>query len=338
VNIPDYNHSNSIAVLGAGAWGTALAVLLARNGIHCYLWGHRPQQIARLQQERQNHSYLPGISFPPQLMPTDDLNFAVSQATVVLLAVPSEAFIGMIDKIQPLLRPTTLLCWATKGFAPAPDYLLHKWITRRLGASQRLAILSGPSFAQEVALGQPTAITVAAPTQDDATQFAQMLHNDTFRVYTSSDITGIQVGGASKNVIAIAAGIADGLGFGANTRAALITRGLHECMRLGVALGGKAETFMGLAGMGDLVLTCTDNQSRNRRFGYALGQGQSPAQARAAIGQVVEGASAAQQIVALAQHFDIEMPISTQVYTVIQGQCAPRQAVQNLLAREPKSE
>jgi glycerol-3-phosphate dehydrogenase (NAD(P)+) len=328
----------SIAVVGAGSWGTALAVLLARNGIACQLWGHRPALVSRLQCERENQQFLPAIPFPSLLTPTSDLNAAVAESDAVLLAVPSEAFAAVLQQIAPQIKADKLLCWATKGFSAAPPYLLHDLAASVLGAEQAVAVLSGPSFAMEVAQGQPTAITVAAHHLVVAEQFAQMLRNDTFRVYTNTDMIGVQVGGAAKNIIAIAAGIADGLGFGANTRAALITRGLHECMRLGVALGGEVETFMGLTGMGDLVLTCTDNQSRNRRFGYALGQGETPAQARAAIGQVVEGATAVEQVMALAGELALEMPISAQVRAVIHGQCSPRQAVQNLLAREPKPE
>ena len=327
-----------LLVAGAGSWGTALAILLARNGHACTLWGRNPERLAELQSKRENTRFLPGVELPPNLTCTSDLAAAAQNASQVLVAVPSEAFPQLLHTLRPLLASSTPVFWATKGFEPRSGRLLHRVAAEILGEKRPLAVLSGPSFAKEVAAAQPTAVTVAANDSEYARALAEYLHSDTFRVYTSDDLIGVQVGGATKNVIAIAAGIADGLKFGANARAALITRGLHECMRLGVALGGKPETFMGLAGLGDLVLTCTDNQSRNRRFGYALGRGDSADAARAAIGQVVEGTFAAAQTLQLAHQLNIEMPISEQVEGVLRGAWTPMEAVHSLLSRELKQE
>jgi glycerol-3-phosphate dehydrogenase (NAD(P)+) len=328
---------NKIAVLGAGSWGSALAILLAQNGFDVPLWGHLPADIERLARERQNHQFLPGIEFPDNLQPTTDLAQSLDGADEVLLVVPSHAFSAVLNQIKPLLDPATGISWATKGFQPGSQKLLSQ-VAAEILPEHDLAVLSGPTFAGEVARSLPTAITVAASSPAHAERLAAYLHAPWFRAYTSDDMIGVQVGGASKNVIAIAAGIADGLGFGANTRAALITRGLAEIMRLGIALGGKPDTFMGLAGLGDLALTCSDNQSRNRRMGLALAKGLSVEQARAEIGQEVEGIQTAQEVFLLAQRSGVEMPIAEQVYQVIYRQLDPRKAVHNLLERQQKAE
>jgi glycerol-3-phosphate dehydrogenase (NAD(P)+) len=261
----------------------------------------------------------------------------LESASEILIAVPSHAFHRVASDIAPLLHASTGISWATKGFEPGMQRLLSE-VARQQLPGRELAVISGPTFAGEVARGLPTAVTVAATTSGHADRMAELLHAPWFRAYTSDDLIGVQVGGASKNVLAIAAGIADGLGFGANTRAALITRGLTEIMRLGLKLGGKQETFMGLAGLGDLVLTCTDNQSRNRRTGLALAEGLSLEQARERIGQEVEGVHAAQEVYALSQRHGVEMPISEQVYRVLYEDLAPKQAVHNLLERRQKAE
>ncbi|EGV50750.1 NAD(P)H-dependent glycerol-3-phosphate dehydrogenase [Candidatus Endoriftia persephone] len=328
---------NKIAVLGAGSWGSALAILLAQNGFDVPLWGHLPADIEQLARERQNQQFLPGIEFPDNLQPTTDLAQSLDGADEVLLVVPSHAFSAVLNQIKPLLDPATGISWATKGFQPGSQKLLSQ-VAAEILPEHDLAVLSGPTFAGEVARGLPTAITVAASNPAHAERLAAYLHAPWFRAYTSDDMIGVQVGGASKNVIAIAAGIADGLGFGANTRAALITRGLAEIMRLGIALGGKPDTFMGLAGLGDLALTCSDNQSRNRRMGLALAKGLSVEQARAEIGQEVEGIQTAQEVFLLAQRSGVEMPIAEQVYQVIYRQLDPRRAVHNLLERQQKAE
>jgi glycerol-3-phosphate dehydrogenase (NAD(P)+) len=327
----------TIAVLGAGSWGTALAILLSGNGHRVRLWGHLPEEIEPLIRDRENRQYLPEVAFPPTLYPEPRLTKALEETSEIVIAVPSHAFQGVAANIAPLLGTSTGITWATKGFEPGTQRLLSQVAAEHL-PDRDLAVISGPTFAAEVARGLPTAVTVAATTPGHAERMAGILHAPWFRTYTSDDLVGVQVGGASKNVLAIAAGIADGLGFGANTRAALITRGLTEIMRLGLDLGGRQETFMGLAGLGDLVLTCTDNQSRNRRMGLALAEGLSLVHARERIGQEVEGVHAAQEVYALSQRHGVEMPISEQVYRVLYEGLMPKQAVHNLLERRQKAE
>ncbi len=328
----------SISILGAGSWGTALALQAARNGCETMLWGHNPQHISQMQQARENQRYLTGFKFPDNLYLTDNLQQAVSFSQLILLAVPSHAFKNTLTAIQPFLTENSQIAWATKGFDSDTGELLSQVSLSILGSEIKTAVISGPTFAKEVAAGLPTALTIASNSESLANQLTDILHNHCFRIYTSSDIIGVQVGGACKNVLAIAAGIADGLGFGANTRAALITRGLNEIMRLGIKLNGQADTFMGLTGLGDLILTCTDNQSRNRRFGLALGQGQSQQQALNEIAQEVEGIGAAREAYLLSKHYQVEMPITEQVYKVLFENLEPKIAVQNLLTRDQKPE
>ncbi len=324
-------------MVGAGSWGTALAVLLARHGAVVRLWGNEPAHMAQLASERQNRAFLPDIAFPERLVPHGDLDAALREAHEVLVVVPSHAFAEVLQRIAGLRPATRSLSWATKGFEPDTGRLLHEVARTQLPAAD-LAVISGPTFAAEVARGLPTAITVASTHAEHAKRLATYLHGDTFRAYTSDDIIGVQVGGATKNVMAIAAGIADGLGFGANARAALITRGLAEITRLGLALGAQPETFMGLAGLGDLALTCTDNQSRNRRMGLALARGLTIAAARAEIGQAVEGLGTTREVYGLSRRLAVEMPITEQTYRVLYEQLDPREAVHNLLGRRQKSE
>ena len=331
------NAQSAIAVLGAGSWGTALAVLLSGNGHDVRLWGHTADEVYRLARERENRHYLPGIQFPERLRPIADLRQAVAGVAEVLIVVPSHAFRSVAELTAPLLNATPGISWATKGFEPGTQRLLSD-VASEVLPGRDLAVISGPTFAGEVARGLPTAITVASSSPAHAQRLANLLHAPWFRAYTSEDLIGVQVGGASKNVLAIAAGIADGLGFGANTRAALITRGLTEIMRLGISLGGHSETFMGLAGLGDLVLTCTDNQSRNRRMGLALAKGLTIAQARTEIGQEVEGVHTAQEVHQLALRHAVDMPISDQVYRVLYEGLDSREAVHNLLERSLKPE
>lgn len=330
--------ADSVTVLGAGSWGTALAILLARNGQPAVLWGHDPVALDVMREEGVNARYLPGVAFPTALRIEPELARAVAASQTLLLVVPSHAFRSVLAQAAPHLRPKTGLAWATKGLEPGSDHLLHQVVEEVLGPTLRTAVVSGPTFALEVARGLPTAVTVASRTASFASALAARLHDTRFRAYTSDDIVGVQLGGAVKNVLAIAAGIADGLGFGSNTRAALITRGLAEMMRLGVALGGRRETFMGLAGLGDLVLTCTDDQSRNRRLGLGLGRGKSVQAARAAIDQVVEGMQTATEVRRLAAEHGVEMPISDQVYRVLQEEQNPVDAVRELLDRDQKAE
>lgn len=328
----------TITVLGAGSWGTALAILLARNGHNTILWGHRPDHIAMLENSRRNDRYLPGVEFPGNLRLHADIAAAIKNSRLILIAVPSHAFHQTLKTITPYLTPNCKISWATKGMDPQSGQLLHEIVASVLPFNTSTAVISGPTFALEVANNLPAAITVASPQQDFAAQIAEILHNPRFRVYTGDDIIGVQIGGTVKNVLAIATGVADGLKFGANTRAALVTRGLAEMIRLGLAAGGKRETFMGLAGLGDLVLTCTDDRSRNRRFGLGLGKGQPFDETINQIGQEIEGISAARQVHGLAQKYGIELPISEQVYRTIYQNTSPEQAVSNLLGRTPKSE
>ena len=330
------NLTHKIAVLGAGSWGTALAIQLARNGNDTLLWGHDPQQIATMRAENENRRFLPGIALPAALQLHDDLT-CIDAVQDLLIVVPSHAFRATLQAITPHLNNSTRISWATKGLEPGSHKLLHQMVAEELGECP-MAVISGPTFAREVAEGLPTAVTVAANDEYFAMDLARRLHGSNFRAYTSDDITGVEIGGAVKNVLAIAAGIADGLGYGANTRSALITRGLAEMMRLGVSLGGKQETFMGLAGLGDLVLTCTDNQSRNRRFGLALGQGKTAQQALVEIDQVVEGIQTANEVHMLARKFDVDMPITEHVYRVLHDGMSAKDAVTSLLNRDLKPE
>ena len=332
------NGTPIVTVLGAGSWGSALAIQLARNGVATRLWGRNAAQMERMESERCNFAYLPDVLFPVSLHATANLQQAVAASSALLIAVPSQAFRSTLREISPLLNDGAPLAWATKGLEPGAAKLLHQVIAEELGNAYPTAVISGPTFAAEVARGLPTAVTVASNNIDVAQFFAGCLHGATFRAYTSNDVIGVELGGAIKNVLAIAAGIADGLGYGSNTRAALITRGLAEMMRLGTALGAQQETFMGLAGLGDLVLTCTDDQSRNRRVGLSLGHGISLDQTLKNIGQAVEGVKSAPEIMRIAHEHNVEMPITEQVYRVLYEHCSPHEAVAALLGREPKAE
>jgi glycerol-3-phosphate dehydrogenase (NAD(P)+) len=318
-------------VLGAGSWGTALAIQFARAGHPAVLWGHDPAAIAVMSRARRNERYLPDAAFPELLELTPDLATAVTDADDVLVAVPSQALRGLLTALAAL--PLRRVAWATKGFEVDTGLLPYQVAGQVLPASVPTAVLSGPTFAREVGAGLPTAMTIASADQDYAQRLAETISTDTFRAYTSTDIVGVEVGGATKNVYAIGAGICDGLGFGANTRIALIARSLVEMTRLGLALGGRKETFMGLAGMGDLVLTCTDDQSRNRRFGLALARGATVAEAMRAIGQVVEGYNAARAVAQVAARLSVPMPIAEQLEKVLHEGADARAAVVTLMRR-----
>ena len=328
----------TVTVLGAGSWGTALAIQFARNGQNTWLWGRDAKQIDAMQRERCNSRYLADIKFPETLKPTTELEAACRAADILLLVVPSTAFRHTLEMIKPYIPEAALVAWATKGLEQQSGKLLHQVYAEVIGSSERCAVVSGPTFAREVARGLPTAVTVASKDNSVAEQIARALHGDSFRTYTSSDVISVEIGGACKNVLAIAAGISDGLGFGANSRAALITRGLAEMVRLGVAMGGHAETLMGLSGLGDLLLTCTDNQSRNRRVGLGLGKGQSLAEVVSEIGQAVEGVKSAPEIHRVARSLGVEMPIAEQVYRVLYEGLSAKDAVVGLLERAPRSE
>lgn len=329
---------SQVAVLGAGSWGTALAIQFARSGRPTRLWGRDRARQADMARERRNGRYLAAGTFPPALEVEPDLAQALHGVQDVLIAVPSHAFRAVLEEIKPLLAPQMRLAWATKGFELPSGLLPHQVARAVLGPHRDLAVLSGPTFAREVGAGLPTAMTIASSDAGFARTLAQDLSSAQFRAYTSTDIVGVEVGGAVKNVLAVGAGLSDGLGFGANTRVALITRGLAEMMRLGVALGAQRDTFMGLAGLGDLVLTCTDDQSRNRRFGLELAAGKTPEQALAHIGQVVEGYPAAKALHAVAAGAGVEMPLCEGVYQVLYESVPAREAVRMLMTRPIKSE
>jgi glycerol-3-phosphate dehydrogenase (NAD(P)+) len=327
--------SAKITVLGAGSYGSALAICLARNGHETVLWGRDPQHIAQMQASHSNEKYLPSSQFPPALTVTDDLESAVKSSDNVLVVVPSHAFGDMLKQIKPHLLVTAKIAWATKGLDHESGRLLQDVARDILGNEISLAVLSGPTFAKEMAAGLPTAISLSSTDDDFVAEISDLLHcGKTFRVYANKDFIGVQLGGAVKNVIAIGAGMADGIGFGANARTALITRGLVEMTRLGIALDAEPSTFMGMAGLGDLVLTCTDNQSRNRRFGLALGSGVDVEKAMTDIGQVVEGYRNTKEVYMLAKRMGVEMPIVEQVYQVLYCGKAAKLAAADLLSRE----
>jgi glycerol-3-phosphate dehydrogenase (NAD(P)+) len=325
--------SRRIAVLGSGSWGTALAIQFARAGRDTILWGIETHEIESMARERHNATYLPDARFPDRLDVTTDLDTALGNAEDILVVVPSHAFREMLHRLVRAAADIHHLAWATKGFETDTGLLPHQVAEQVLGPKVPTAVLSGPTFAAEVGAGLPSAMVIASGDADFALRLAESITTDTFRAYISTDITGVEVGGATKNVLAIGAGISDGLGFGSNTRIALVTRGLMEMTRLGVALGAKKDTFMGLSGMGDLVLTCTDDQSRNRRFGLALGQGADIETARDSIGQVVEGYYAALAVHRVAQKLELQLPIVEEIYKVVYEQADPREAVVRLMRR-----
>ena len=330
-------HHKPIAVLGAGSWGTALALYLSRLGQEVRLWSHDTNHVNTMLAEHTNNRYQPGFIFPDSLHPTSSLNESIANCDDILISLPSAGFRSTLTLLKPFLHTSTRIAWATKGLDPETGQLLDD-VTREILGGYPLAILSGPSFAGEVATALPTAVVVASRNAAFASDLMHRFNSQVFRVYTSTDVRGVEIGGVVKNVLAIACGISDGMGFGANARSALITRGLAEMTRLGISLGAHQETFIGLAGVGDLVLTCTDNQSRNRRFGLALGKGKNSTDAEREIGQVVEGKRNAELVMQLAQKHSVEMPISETVWKILQGKITPPDAMRILLSREPKRE
>jgi len=326
-------------VIGAGSWGTALALLLARCEQQTLLWSGEPGHAQAMAQSATNEAYLPGIPLDKRVTPSDDFAEA-AKATHLVLAVPSHAFRDVLTRLKTQLPGDTrrYICWGTKGFEPDTSLLLSDVFHEVMAERAIPAVVSGPSFAGEVARGLPSALTVAAEQHEDAVVVAAWFRDRNTRVYTSTDLRGVQLGGAIKNVMAIAAGISDGLGFGANARAALITRGLSELARLGQALGGRADTFMGLTGLGDLILTCTDDQSRNRRVGLAIGRGEDVSQALETIGQEAEGINTARELYRKSETLNVEMPISEQVYRIVFEGLNPEHAVTALLSREARAE
>jgi glycerol-3-phosphate dehydrogenase (NAD(P)+) len=332
--------SDTVAILGAGAWGSALAAHLGRvaRTTTVRLWARDAMQARVIESSRENSRYLPGVKLPPSVSVLSDLHGAVDGASLIVIATPVGALVDLVETLR--TKVDAPLMWVGKGFVDAADAggvaLAHQRIAP-LWRSQ-VGVISGPSFAEEVARGLPTAVSVAATDRTLAENVARLLRGETFRAYVSDDLIGIEVGGAIKNVLAIAAGASDGLGFGNNARAALITRGLAETGRLSIALGGRRESLMGLAGLGDLVLTCTGDLSRNRRVGLALAAGKHLDAITAGLGHVAEGIAAARAAHTLASSLDVKMPICAAVYCVLYENLSPRHAVEALLAREPGPE
>lgn len=329
-----------VAILGAGAWGTALARVLAEHGEATRLWTWQAEHAAVMLRERENREFLPGFSLAAAIEPTADLAHALSGADAVLLVVPTAAFRATLLQARPHLPSDATILIASKGIEPGSLMLLSEVVEAVLGdaARARTVVLSGPSFAKEVALGLPTSLVAAATSESLAISFQQRLSSDHFRVYAGDDPIGVQVGGALKNVIAIAAGACDGLGFGYNTRAALITRGLAEVARLALAKGGHVLTLAGLAGLGDLVLTCTGELSRNRTVGYELGRGKSLKDALGELGHVAEGVVTADSAYHLAARLGVDLPISSEVYRVLFEDKPVSEAVRAVLSRPLKRE
>ncbi len=332
------NDAEKIAVLGAGSWGTALASLLARHGHPTVLWGRDENVVEAIDRRHENPRYLPGIALPDSLRASTDLAGAVAGARWILVVVPSHAFGETVRALAPLLPAGAGVAWATKGFEPGSGRFLHEVARDVLGPDVPLAVVTGPSFAKEVTLGLPTAITVHGDDAAFTQQVADAMHGPAFRAYTGDDMVGAELGGAMKNVLAVATGVADGMQLGLNARAGLITRGLNEMLRLAAAIGGRPETLMGLAGLGDLVLTSTGDLSRNRRLGLALGRGQSLPEAVKEIGQVVESVQTADEVMRQAGRHGIDLPISKAVQSVLHGELSPSDGLKQLLAREQKPE
>ncbi len=331
---------DTTAVIGAGSWGTALALLLARKGVPVTLWGRNSEHMQQVQKDRENIKYLPGFSFPENLMVSNELAAAVSRAKCVVMVVPSHGYREVYRQVYPLLQDNALVVSAVKGIERSSCMTMTQIMQQESPEKRdvQFGVLSGPSFAEEVANRQPTAVTVAFADPTAAEMVQQLFSTEYFRVYSASDVIGLEISGAMKNVIAIAAGICDGLQYGLNTRAALITRGLAEITRLGVAMGAEAPTFAGVGGLGDLVLTCTGNLSRNRTVGLKLGSGLSLDQALAEMSMVAEGVKTTESCHKLAADLHVDMPILEQVYQVLYGNKRCEEAVRTLFQRNLKKE
>lgn len=327
-----------IAVLGSGSWGTALAIQFARAGKPTHLWGRDAGQRAAMRAARVNARYLPDARFPDNLTIADSLEEALTGVSDVVVAVPSSGFRPLLTELRQRLPPSVCVAWATKGFELDTGLLPHQVARSVFGEHTTMGVLSGPTFAKEVGAGLPTAMVVASTDQDFAMRIAEDLASPSFRTYVSTDIVGVEIGGAVKNVLAVGAGLSDGLGFGANMRVALITGGLNEMRRLGLALGARERTFMGLAGLGDLVLTCTDDQSRNRRCGLAIARGLSVDDAMREIGQVVEGWHAARVLRGVAHRLQLDLPICEAICRILFDGADAMQVMRELMSRPPQAE
>jgi glycerol-3-phosphate dehydrogenase (NAD(P)+) len=326
----------NLSVLSAGAWGTALAIAFAARH-KVTLWAREEEVVAAMREKRENTRFLPGHPLPDSLLIEADFDAAAASAELLVVATPLAGLRTTLAHLA-VIAPKTPLIWVCKGLEAGTAKLPHVIAAETLGPNARYGVLSGPSFAEEVACGLPTAVTLAANNHDFAHETALALHTPRLRIYANDDLAGVEVGGAVKNVLAIATGISDGLGLGLNARAALITRGLAEIARLGEVLGGKRDTFMGLAGMGDLILTSTGDLSRNRRVGLALAAGKTLPQILEELGHVAEGVSTAREVAKLARDLCIEMPITQAVDAILHQGVAAGAAVEKLLSRDPKSE
>jgi glycerol-3-phosphate dehydrogenase (NAD(P)+) len=324
---------NPITILGAGSWGTALALYLARRGQTVRTWSIETSEINAMISERANNRYMPGFSLPDEIHPVASLAEAVQGVEDIIVVVPSVGYRQTLTQLKQLITTGVRITCAAKGLDAETGQSLSEVADEVLGSNHQFAVLSGPSFAREVAAGLPCAVVIASRHKALLNDLTQRFNSPIFRIYTSDDVIGVEIGGVTKNVIAIATGISDGMELGSGARCALITRGLAEVMRLGVALGGKLETFVGLSGLGDLMLTCSDNQSRNRRFGLALGKGQDIQQAEKEIGQVVEGKRNAEFVTKLAERHGIDMPICETIWQILQGKLSAKEAIFMLFSR-----
>lgn len=336
--VQSINKKSPIAVLGAGSWGSAMALTLARNANFVKLWCKESALAEAIRVEKKNSRYLPGFIFPENIEVSDQLSEVLNGVDDILIVVPSHAFREVLLEVKKLASPNVRIAWGTKGLDPSSCRLLGDVVTEIFPKETSMLVLAGPSFAKEVADEKPTAVSISGNNPQFMDDISARFHNHYLRLYKNSDFVGVQLCGAVKNVLAIAVGIADGLNLGANTRCALITRGLAEMRRLCVALGGLEATMMSLAGIGDLVLTCTDNQSRNRRFGLALGQGMSADAALKEIGQAVEGLTNTRQVLLLAKGCGVEMPITEQVKAILFDNQSVSESVTQLFQRELKDE
>jgi len=327
-----------ITILGAGSWGTALALYLARRGQTVRIWSIETSEINAMITDKANNRYMPGFSLPDQIQPMADLAEAVQDVEDIIVVVPSAGFRQTLQQLKPLINTRNRIICAAKGLDTETGQLLSEVAEDVLGKEFKFAVLSGPSFAREVAAGLPCAVVIASHHHVFLNDLTQRFNSPVFRIYTSDDVIGVEIGGVTKNVIAIATGISDGMELGSNARSALITRGLAEIIRLGTALGGKLETFVGLSGLGDLILTCSDNQSRNRRLGLAIGKGRDLQEAEKEIGQVVEGKRNAELVAKLAERHGIDMPICETMWQILQGKITAKEAISILLSRSSKSE
>lgn len=331
------SNNQTVLVMGAGSWGTALALHLARNYCQVYLWSYEREHVAQMQKHQKNERFVPDCFFPANLIPCQNWSDVIKECDHILIAVPSHAFEDVLHQLAPFINHQGIL-WATKGLCHRTCRFLHEIVFDKLGPQCSAGILTGPSFAKEVAHALPTAVVIASYDYDYAYTMQQTYNAPTFRTYITDDLIGAQIGGAVKNALAIATGVSDGLGFGANARAGLITRGLAEMVRLGKAMGAQESTLMGLSGVGDLILTCTDDKSRNRRFGLAMGQGDTQQNAIQTIGQVVEGVAATSAVNQLAQSYQVTMPIVDQIHKMLYHDISAYQAFQNLMERQLKEE